>query len=526
MAKKDNFPSVRQVAALVANAITTRAELMSSAFDKRRDLNKECGYPEFVQVDHYRQMYEREGIAARVNDVWSEECWQMPPQVYEQEDVDETPFETKLNKLVKKHALWSALERFDKCAGIGHFGVLLIGTDDGQALDRAIPEVTGIPLDYDGEEDDTPKTNVKPRKLTFLRTFPEYLVQIAAYEKNTSSPRYGKPVYYNLTMADPSVESDQNGWAPVEGKKVKVHWSRVIHFVDGELSSANFGTPRQQKVYNRLCDVRKLLGSSAEMFYRGAFPGFAFKVDPDIVGAEFDSDSMRKEFENYSNSLQRYLAMVGVDVEQLAPQVADPSQHFETLIKAICITNGVPWRVFVGSEQAQLASAQDKKTWNGRVARRCNTVLTPGIVQPVIERFIEMGILDKPKQLIIDWPDLNSPTDQDRADVAEKITRAFGEFVMGGVDAMIDPVQYLIEICGFGAEKAQRMLRAKGDGNVEEPLYTDYGIPEPSPMAGPNGKPANTGSKPNRSPAPLAGTRAQKRVRGAKKPDSQRVNKP
>ena len=59
--------------------------------DPRRDINDECGYPatENISLQDYRTMYERNPIAKKVVDLLPSHCWQVHPDVYEDEAVDE-----------------------------------------------------------------------------------------------------------------------------------------------------------------------------------------------------------------------------------------------------------------------------------------------------------------------------------------------------------------------------------------------------------------------------------------------------
>jgi hypothetical protein len=79
---------------MVSNALSTRAELINHIIDGGgKNLNKDCGYPESISAEHYSAFYAREGIAARVVDVWPEESWAQTPLIYETEDSDQkTPF--------------------------------------------------------------------------------------------------------------------------------------------------------------------------------------------------------------------------------------------------------------------------------------------------------------------------------------------------------------------------------------------------------------------------------------------------
>src|SRR5438552_1221857 len=88
---------------IVANALLSRQELMRSFLDPRRDIDDECGYPkitEAVNVEVYRQLYDREAIATRVVQVLPNESWQVTPTVYEDDDTEtSTEFEEAWDEL-------------------------------------------------------------------------------------------------------------------------------------------------------------------------------------------------------------------------------------------------------------------------------------------------------------------------------------------------------------------------------------------------------------------------------------------
>ena len=139
-----------RVAIAVENFLTSRASLMKKALDPRRNINDECGFPDTEEIDSlmYKELYDRESIATRVVEVLPKECWQMAPMVFETEDVDqETEFEIMWKELGKTlqgdshfkaeeaNPVWPYLLRADILAGIGDYGVLLLGVVDGKPLE-------------------------------------------------------------------------------------------------------------------------------------------------------------------------------------------------------------------------------------------------------------------------------------------------------------------------------------------------------------------------------------------------------
>jgi hypothetical protein len=217
------------------------------------------------------------------------------------------------------------------------------------------------------------------------------------------------------------------------------------------------------------------------MFWKGGFPGTVFEVNPDQVGATMDKDTIKEQMELYSNSLQRWLAISGVTAKQLAPQVSDPSGHLEQQLKYLCITLKIPYRIFVGSEAAQLASSQDAKAWNRRVSHRQNAYLTPRVLRPFVDRLIAFGALPEVEEYRVDWPDLAMFTDSEKADVAVKKTDACAKYVSGGVDQLVPPQQFLTQFMGMTADEAEATLQEAEQYVADNPPLE----PAPAPVTKP-----------------------------------------
>lgn len=418
--------------------------------DPRRDLDGECGYPASISPQMYKDMYDREGVATRVVNVYPEECWAMDPEIYESEVPENTPFEDAWVELNNEMNIVEYLSRIDEMSGIGHFGVLLLGLDDGGELNDPV----------DGVADDGTATPGLSHKLQFMRTFDESMVRISKWEVDRQSPRFGLPVEYDITfnaMADGS--RIIGGMGPNTNEKV--HWTRIIHVADNRKGSEVYGTPRQQTVFNRICDIRKTFGGSAEMFWKGGFPGYSFETNPDLLDVTLDKEAMREEFENYSNGLQRYLALTGVQAKSLNPQVASPEHHLKVQLMGISIALGVPYRVFVGSEEARIQGAQDSQIWNKRLARRNTKYVGPHVVRPTVDRFIKYGILPKPKsQYYVVWPDLNTSTDQEKADSAAKRATAIATYVGSNSELFMPPLEFMVHVLHYPLAVAEQIIKA------------------------------------------------------------------
>ncbi len=455
----------------VSNALlASRAELAKKFSDPRRDIADECGHPPYGDTNawDYQDLYDREAVATRVVEVLPKESWQIQPILYEDESADTTTlFERAFKDLGKNldgeeswfeddqgNPVWEYLQRADILSGIGQFGALLLGINDGRDLREPV-----LPTEYGSSNQ---------RELLFLRCFPESLVQISQFDEDTGSSRYGQPVVYSITFNDPR-ESNRTGMGLTTATQ-DVHWSRIIHIADNRGSSEVFGVPRMQPVLNRLLDLRKLYGGSAEMYWRGAFPGISLETHPALGGdVEIDRQATKDMMENYMNGLQRYLALMGMSAKSMAPQVVDPTPQINRQIEAICIRIGIPKRVFMGSERGELASTQDDAAWNDSLRGRQRNYVTPKIVKPFINRLIKIGVLPKPKRYCIYWPDLTSQTMADKAAIALSLTQAMSQYVQSNVEALITPLDYITEFLGVPDQKARSMMK-NSTANLDEPL--------------------------------------------------------
>jgi hypothetical protein len=376
--------------------------------------------------------------------------------------------------LNRTQAILHHLQRIDVLSGIGHYGVILLGLDDGKEYHQPANGINQYGL---------PTTTRRPQhKLLYLREFDETQVRIAKYVSDKNNPRYGQPELYQLTVMDPRNEFASG--IGIDHSVLDVHWSRVIHVADNRMSSEVFGTPRMRAVFNRLCDIRKVLGSSAEMFWKGGFPGFSFETHPELGDVEMDKESLRKEFDAYQNGLQRFMALNGITAKSLLPQVASPEAHYDIQIKAIAITIGVPLRVFIGSEESKLSSTQDALTWNKRLARRQNRYLTPLLIKPFIERLLALGVLPQPEKLLIAWPDLNTSTNEEKARTAAQRTNALATYVGGGVEAMVPPFEFMTHILDMDPDVAEDIVNAAASHEAT--------LESPEEKAAKLGGPANT----------------------------------
>src|SRR4029077_9123616 len=113
-----------------------------------------------------------------------------------------------------------------------------------------------------------------------------------------------------------------------------------------------------------------------------------------------------------------------------------------------------------GSERGELASTQDDAAWNDRLRQRQRGYPRPRPTAPFVDRLIALGVLPEPSGYTVDWPDLTSQSDQEKANVALARTQALAAYAPGETQSVVAPLDYLSRFLGFDEEEAQTMVDA------------------------------------------------------------------
>ena len=422
-----------------ASALVARTQLASRlgtmSYDGNRDIYQALGYPkELTFVGNYLPQYIRQDIAKAVIDRPVRAAWRGGLEIHAVgSEGEESSIEKAWNELEKQFKIHTILMRLDKLVGIGRYGVLLMGLND----------VTKI------EDLQTPAMGAS-KKLIYLKPLSEESAKISTYEQNQNNPRYGKPLMYNVTI------SSQEG----VGMTVLVHYTRIIHVAEDILEDETLGTPRLQAIFNRLIDLEKIIGGSAEMYWRGARPGYKGEVDKDFTLTPSGEEGIQDQFDEYENNLRRFLLLEGVKVSELKQQLADPSKNVDVQIQMISAVTGIPKRILVGSERGELSSSQDREEWNLWVQSRREEFMEPMIVRSVVDRFIELGILPKTKEYHVHWDELFAMSPTERSKIAETFANAIRYYTATPTAEYILPKElFLKKLLGLTDEEMKEAMK-------------------------------------------------------------------
>jgi len=429
----------------LASALLGRSQIMArmgKSFGTARDIYLALGYTKTPIYADYEARFKRQDVAKRIVKAPVSATWKGRPKITEVEK-KETQFEKDWGALVKEKNIFHHLIRLDVLAGIGDYAILLLGFDDGENISE--------------------KLNSNSKELLYLQPYSEQNASVGKWVEDTTDPRYGMPEAYTLQLSQEAGSS--------KTRVIEAHHSRVIHAAEGMLESNVRGTPRLECVLNRLQDLELVSGGSAEMFWRGAFPGYGFVADKDaqIIGQAMTD--LEDEIEEYVHGLKRYLRIQGMTITELSSQVSDPSKHIDVYLSLISAATGIPRRILTGSERGELASTQDKKNWAERIDERREDYAEPVVLRPFVDKMIEAGVVAEPSSgdYTVEWPDVYSESEKERAEISEIKAKALAVYVNAmGADVVVPPDIFLMRFLGFTQEEVDQAKEVIEDLKKQE----------------------------------------------------------
>ncbi|TBL47988.1 DUF1073 domain-containing protein [Obesumbacterium proteus] len=396
---------------------------------KRTKLWDEFGYPETVNFDNYYRVYERNAVAHAAVHKLLDSCWTDNPTIIDgakkKEAEETTDWEESTTKLLSKH--WAKLKDADRRNLVGRYSAVLLQIKDGrewyQPVDKNVVKALG--------------------DKALVKLIPAWEAQIKPgnFDIDTQSDSYGQPVNYSFNEQP---VGDDGTYGIV--RSVTVHPDRVIILCEGsEDENMLAGVPLLRAGFNKLLDIEKTSGGSAEGFLKNASRqlGIEFSKETDInslikqakdEGFDKLGDAMNDKIRRMNSGTDSALVMQAGQASVLSVAAADPTPTWTAAANEFSASIQCPFTIQFGQQTGRLASDEDKNEW----AKRCNGrrwgFLTNYITR-VIERFWTLGIIEPPTngEVSLVWSDLLAPSEKEKisnmqamADVAQKTQQAYG----------------------------------------------------------------------------------------------------
>ena len=397
-----------------------------------RDLNTVFGYTERT-FPEYMALYRKQDIAGRIVAGVSRSCWRSGVTVQASED-DPTPVMVDDLDALTEAGVFLKLERADILNRIGRYSVLVVGVPDGAAS----PEE---PLGTAGGGNRLDQVYFMP--------YAQDGITVVKWVTEVIDPRYGKPEVYQLEVVgrtnDELVPSRQS---------VKVHWSRIVHMAEGCLDNDLEGTPALEPVANRLDDLNKAVGGSAEAYFRNARGKMALELSKDFQGdlTAPQKEALQNEADEFTNNQRDFMRLRGTSAKVLNTPQADPEGTVKVALQMIMGATGYPMRVLTGEGSGQLAGSEDKLTWNQIVSDRQNQICAPWFWR-VLEILQAANMLTVPEGAVLDWPITEALSEKEAAEVQDKRASALEKVARAvttpGFDSEMTAQQAIEEVLGL-----------------------------------------------------------------------------
>lgn len=426
------------------------ARRAGNTHDDHRKVWKELGYPDRVDPETMYLRYLRGDVASTIVDEPPQQTWGDVPEIKEMDDagqeVGDSQIAHEFMAWASDIALWHYLERADRVSRTGEYGVILLGSirSDG---DLATPL-------FDDDLKDL-------SDIAFLAVYRQSNAEVNELVSDKGDARYMLPETYGIRMVGDakqlrrsrrshSADSARDDGPQPEGNgarsnasmpgRTEVHWSRILHVVDDPLESDLLSRPALERVWNRLLDLDKSAGGSAELFWTKVAGVWHANVDPATVRAlkntasgEDPLEELGKKIVESMHGIRRFLGTKGVDLKQVGGGTPDPSGIFDVQKALIAAGSRIPQAILFGQERGELASSKDERTFLGRIEKRRQRFATP-LVMELIQRFQEAELLEATPEghsLEVEWPNLFQLTEEELANVMDSEASARRSVAMG-----------------------------------------------------------------------------------------------
>ena len=463
--------------ALVQPLLKSRSDLMARTgmtFGGDRKHYQVFGWPTSLTYEYFQHLYERGGIAKRIVQAYPQACWRTPPGIKEEERAkkdsqEDTRFEADWKQFADKRRVFHYLARVNTLARLGTFALLFIGYNDSQDL-GGLSQPVG-----------TLRGAAPEQRVLYLQPYSEADVQVDEWEDDPKNERYAQPRLYTIQIKAPSGIKSPN--APQAS--AQVHWTRVLHVAEDMLENDLQGYPALEPIFNYLVDLEKVHGAAAEAFFQQTPPGLVFSSDPAsmIDPTSFTDSDAQDRIDEFIHQYKRWLAVSGMKVDAIVPQLGDPEKIKEALLELISGTTGIPKRILVGSERGELSSEQDETNWNKRVEEYQNNWAEPFLLRPFMDEMIAKGVLAGPSSegYSVEWQEQRALSEQVMADISAKKTEALVKYAdSAGAHELVPEDIFLEETLGFSQETIDRIKDTRQelwDKELEDSLNP------PEPMA-------------------------------------------
>ena len=458
-------------------------------------------YPREEQFNFrsYYLRYTRQAEAKAIIDKPVNDTWQDMPTVHDEAHQDQdkpvSDFEKKVAEFFKgEHTRRKPIHRLnvlDRLARLGHYSVMIIGFGDGRDMDTPVSGVTGresIPKDEIAKYENDPMVSTPEvmgeaefddlDDVMYLAVFGEDRVQDLRTNNDMTSPRFRLPEVFDIVT-----QKKEEGEDDPEYENQKVHWTRVIHVPEGTLENDLKGIPALKPVFHELLNIDKIKAASGEGFWRAGYQGLHVRPPQDNQGRfmEFENggDDVKDEINQFIQNFDRTLS-TPAEIDPIENSVGNPMPHLEANYQSISAATDIPKSILTGEDRADTASEDDFSQYKSFIAQRRNNYAGPVIVEPLVQRLIDTGVLPEPEGdgFSLEWPPLDELSPIQKWERKQAVADTIQTLSPGGDTSQFGTVGELRQAMGWGPEIGSEVEQKQMDAAAEGDLAEDFPFPD------------------------------------------------
>jgi heat shock protein HspQ len=430
-----------------------RESIWMDQYGGERNLFDALGYIKEPRYEHYRARYERTDTAPALVDKLPKKAWDQPDIIDPNSGDSESEFEQVVEQFLAGEFTdenpIEVMERASRMERLGNFALIFLGLND-DAVDPEDNEAESAVGLLQNEVDSGSLESQDPSEaIQYLSPYDQGRADADAIDwldDDPTDPRFGKPRTYQVDLGD-------------NRPTARIHYTRVIHIV-GNVFDNDYKSPSVLKQsINRIDDIEKILGGSAEGYWRAAYTGLVISP-PEINGqyADFndDGENLHSQINRYINNLSREI-FTAAEIDTIDVTVEDPTGHLESQYKDLSTGHDIPQSILMGNETGERATQEDREMWHERVDEFRREYCEPSVLRPLLDRLIQLGVLPEPEggphSYRIKWPALDSQSKQEQANIVQTLSNAISSGTGGKPLQVMTVSEFRQEVLGWKPER-------------------------------------------------------------------------
>ena len=383
------------------------------------------------------QAYERHPAAHGAVHRLLDKCWQELPRIKSPASDEVTPWEQRVNAILRSTQAWAKLRDLDRRNMVGRYAAIIYRVADSKSLREPLERAS---------------------RLVDLVPLYEDQLRVTMWDSDTTSATYGLPLMYQYQSR--RVQTGDTQGQPIEW--ADVHPSRVQILAEGSVADMFDGVPMLRAGFNSLVDLEKISGGSAESYLKNSARTLVFQYDRDTavqaIGENGERVSVRQAHEEQARALNRNqdssIVMQGGTAQTLQTSTHDPEPSFVVAANLFAASVRIPFVILFGQQTGRLASDEDKADFAARAKSRQSNELTP-MLEQFIRRMQAAGIIEA-GEFEIEWPPLDAPGDKDKLEILKGMTAAMREAFSSGVQGLFE-LDELRQAAGYEPIQGEQM---------------------------------------------------------------------